>query len=162
MSSHSQILFKQNQLSAELANCMPEAWLSPVSGSVFNYRSKARLGVKFVDKKNRVLVGFREKMKPYIADIDSCPVLREPVATLIGPLSALIGSLDNPRSVPQIEIAIGDLKAALIFRHLDQLREHELELFRIFAQTQEVDVYLQPGGMQSVHKLFPDDHEERL
>ena len=141
---------------------MPEEWLDPLSENVFNYRSKARLGVKFVDKKDRVLVGFREKMKPYIADIDTCQVLREPVATLMGPLAELIGKLSNPRSLPQIEVAIGDADTALIFRHLEPLNECELELFRVFGRQRGVEVYLQPGNLDSVYQLFPENGNERL
>ncbi len=162
MSTKSQLTFKQDQLRREFALIMPDEWLVPLSESVFNYRSKARLGVKFVDKKGRVLVGFREKMKPYIADIETCHVLREPVATLIGPLSELIGKLSNPRSIPQIEVAVGDTDTALIFRHLEPLIECELDLFRVFGQQWGVEVYLQPGNPDSVYQLFPENGNERL
>jgi len=162
MSPKSQLDFKQDQLRREFAFAMPDEWLIPLSESNFNYRSKARLGVKFVDKKGRVLVGFREKMKPYIADIDICHVLREPVATLIGPLSELIGKLSNPRSIPQIEVAIGETDTALIFRHLEPLDEDELDLFRAFGRQREVEVYLQPGNLDSVYQLFPENGNGRL
>ena len=39
------------------------------------YRRKARLGVKFVIKKDALLVGFREKQSNFLADIQSCTVL---------------------------------------------------------------------------------------
>lgn len=162
MSCESQLNFKQERLRREFALTMPEEWLTPLSENVFNYRSKARLGVKFVDKKDRVLVGFREKMKPYIADIDTCHVLREPVATLMGPLAELIGKLNNPRTVPQIEVAIGDTETALIFRHLEPLVECELESFRLFGRQRGVQVYLQPGNLDSVYQLYPENGNERL
>ncbi len=162
MSQQSQIAFKQEQLLREFAFCQPQEWLPPIFENPFNYRSKARLGVKFVDKKNRLLVGFREKMKPYIADVEVCPILREPVAELLQPLSDLIGKLDDPRSTPQIEVAIGEPETALIFRHLEPLDEDELELFRTFGQQWQVDIYLQPGNLETVHKLSPEKADERL
>jgi len=162
MSQESQIAFKQEQLRHEFALCQPQEWLPPLLENPFNYRSKARLGVKFVDKKNRVLVGFREKMKPYIADIEACPILREPVAELLQPLSNLVEKLHDPRSLPQIEVAIGESETALIFRHLEPLGADELELFRVFGQQWKVDIYLQPGNLETVHKLSPKNGDERL
>jgi 23S rRNA (uracil1939-C5)-methyltransferase len=162
MSAESQLLFKQERLRREFEACPPFEWLPPVSDYVYNYRSKARLGAKLVEKKGRVLVGFREKMKPYIADIDVCHVLQEPVSTLIQPLERLITSLNDPRSVPQIEVAIGDTASALVFRHLEPFQDKELDLFKSFGRDFDVDVYLQPGNAQSVYKLFPKDGIERL
>lgn len=162
MSADSQVLFKQQRLSREFAACPPQEWLQPLVDDVYNYRSKARLGVKFVDKKGRVLVGFREKMKPYIADIDTCHVLQGPVSTLIEPLARLIGNLENPKAVPQIEVASGDDASALVFRHLEPFDDHELDMFRTFGQDFKVDIYLQSGNPQSAYKLFPEDGIERL
>ena len=68
--SGSQIAFKHDQLVSLMSDNKPAVWLSPLSGPVSHYRSKARLGVKYVEKMSKVLVGFREKMKPYIAEID--------------------------------------------------------------------------------------------
>jgi 23S rRNA (uracil1939-C5)-methyltransferase len=162
MSAESQLLFKQERLSVKFEDCPPIEWLPPVCDDIYNYRSKARLGAKFVEKKGRVLVGFREKMKPYIADIEVCHVLQHPIATLIQPLERLITSLDDPRIIPQIEVAIGDTSSALVFRHLEALQSNELDLFKTFGRDFDVDIYLQPGNAQSVYKLFPKDGVERL
>lgn len=162
MSAEFQLLFKQERLRREFEACPPFEWLPPISDDIYNYRSKARLGVKFVEKKGRVLVGFREKMKPYIADIEVCHVLQHPISTLIQPLEKFITSLDNPRALPQIEVAIGDTASALVFRHLEPLQNNELDLFKTFGRDFDVDIYLQPGNAQSVYKLFPEDGVERL
>jgi len=162
MSAEFQLLFKAERLRREFEACPPLEWLPPISDDIYNYRSKARLGVKFVEKKGRVLVGFREKMKPYIADIEVCHVLQHPIATLIQPLEKFITSLDNPRALPQIEVAIGDTASALVFRHLEPLQNNELDLFKTFGRDFDVDIYLQPGNAQSVYKLFPEDGVDRL
>ena len=62
-----QILAKQQTLLDNLrriGKVEPETLLDPLTGPVWGYRNKARLGVKYVTKKGRVLVGFREKRKP--------------------------------------------------------------------------------------------------
>ncbi len=70
---------KTELLRGHLHPIEPVEWLTPIVASKYHYRGKARLGVKLVEKKNRVLVGFREKHKPYITDIDQCPVLIKPI-----------------------------------------------------------------------------------
>ncbi|NDB16334.1 MAG: 23S rRNA (uracil(1939)-C(5))-methyltransferase, partial [Gammaproteobacteria bacterium] len=65
-----QLQAKQQELADNLeriGRVRPERWLEPLAGPVWNYRRRARLGAKFVPKRGRVLVGFRERAKPYIA-----------------------------------------------------------------------------------------------
>jgi 23S rRNA (uracil1939-C5)-methyltransferase len=161
-----QVAFKQQQLVEALGDTQPMKYYAPLVGPVGNYRAKARLGVRFVEKKNRVLVGFREKMKPFIADFSRCHTLRHPVATLLPQLAELISKLSNCRCVPQIEVAVGDSSTALVFRHLEELTEADLELFRKFSAQNsgehEISVYLQPGNAESVYKLFPADNNELI
>ena len=61
LAQSSQLELKSSYLKEQLAPLEPDEWLSPLFGSEFGYRTKARLGVKFVEKKGRLLVGFREK-----------------------------------------------------------------------------------------------------
>ena len=78
-----QIQAKQKELAANLeriGNVTPEAWLPPLLGPVWGYRRRARLSSRYVAKKGRSLVGFREKQGKYVADVSRCEVLAEPVA----------------------------------------------------------------------------------
>ena len=47
-----------------IGEVQPETILEPLAGKPLGYRRRARVGAKLVDKKERVLVGFREKRKP--------------------------------------------------------------------------------------------------
>lgn len=161
--SHSaQLTHKSDYLRQLLHPIEPETWLAPLVGAPYQYRSKARLGVKHVYKKNRVLVGFREKMKPYIADSDHCPVLVEPVDQLIAPLAALIGGLSEPDKLPQIELASGDRDVALIFRHLNPLTPDDIEQLTRFGENHSLQIFLQPGGVDSTHRIWPAGNGEAL
>jgi 23S rRNA (uracil1939-C5)-methyltransferase len=167
-----QIEFKQEQLRTEFELSFsreglpeegsPDKWLVPLTGDPYHYRAKARLGVKFVDKKGRVLVGFREKKKPFIAEIDICHVLREPVSSLLETLGRMIEKLSVVRSVPQIEFAMGDTEAALVFRHLEELSSEDKDLLKNFGEEQGVQIYLQPGNPASIYKFYPETGPERL
>lgn len=138
----------------------PESWLEPIydpsENGDWNYRRRARLAVKDVPGKGRVLVGFRERHAPYLTDMHRCEVLAQPVDSLIDPLSELIGKLSIRRRLPQIEVAVADNAVALIFRVLDPPTDDDRAEFIRFATTHDVRVLLQPGGPDSVVELHPE------
>ena len=133
----------------------PQQWLEPLTGPEFNYRRRARLGVKYVAKKGRVLVGFRERAAPYVADVSVCEVLAPPVSTLIEPLAALIGALTIRERIPQVEVAIADAATALVFRNLEAPSAADSAALIDFGTAHGVDVWLQPAGLASAAPLGP-------
>ncbi len=135
----------------------PKRWLKPLVGEPWNYRRRARLAVKDVAGKGRVLVGFRERHAPYITDMRRCEVLAGPLDALIEPLSELIGGLSIRARLPQIEVAVADNATALVFRVLDPPSEADRTALVTFAKQQGLTVYLQPGGLDSVAALYPAD-----
>jgi 23S rRNA (uracil1939-C5)-methyltransferase len=157
-----QIKHKQSFLFDTLADTQPSGYFPPLTGPVSHYRAKGRLGVKYVDKKERVLVGFREKLKPYITEATNCYVLKKPVSDLLESLARLIEGFSDPRTLPQIEVAMGDADAALVFRHLNDLDLNDLEQLKSFGAAHQLHVYLQPGNLATVHKIWPADGIERL
>jgi 23S rRNA (uracil1939-C5)-methyltransferase len=160
--SLAQIRFKADNLRQTLADTQPLHFMEPITGPTHDYRSKARLGVKFVEKKGRVLVGFREKMKPYVAEIDRCYVLRASVGENLLALAQVIGELSDPRSIPQIEVAVGDTETALVIRHLSDMSSADVSQLSEFGRQLQFSIYLQPGNESTVHKIFPADGVERL
>ncbi len=122
----------------------------------WGYRRKARLGAKHVAGKGGVLVGFREKNSPYVADLARCDVVSPFFGQLIGPLRALLSSLSIPDRIPQVEVAEGDEERAIVMRHLDPLSQADLAALEAFEDTHAVCVYLQPGGPATIHGLRPD------
>ncbi len=131
----------------------PGRWLDDLTGSEWSYRRKARLGVKYVTRKERVLVGFRERLVPYITDMQRCEVLAAPVGELIAPLAELIGGLTIRASLPQIEVAVGDETVALVLRVLQPPSDEDVARLRAFAAANDVDLYLQPGGLDTIAPL---------
>lgn len=129
---------------------------APIAGPAWGYRRRARLGARKVDKKGRVLVGFRERRAPLLADMDSCEVLAGGIGALIPGLSRLIGELGIPRRVPQVEVAVGDDRSALVFRVLEPLTAADLLKLDRFGSDHGVDVWLQPGGLDTLRPLRED------
>ncbi len=160
MSMDAQLRRKQSQLLRSLkesGSVEPETVYPPLTGSNWNYRRKARLSVRDVEAKGRVLVGFRERNGRYVADMDECHVLHKTIADMLPGLSGLIEKLDARASIPQIEVACGDTQCALIFRHLEDLSAADVECLSDFAHHRDVAIYLQPSGPDSVHLLAPVD-----
>lgn len=135
----------------------PQAVLPVLTGPAWGYRNKARLGVRDVQKKGRVLVGFREKRASFIADLTRCEVVHPAVGERIDVLARLVESLDARARIPQIEVAIGDTVTALVFRHLDPLSEADEARLAEFAKTQGIHVWLQAGGPDTVRPFAPID-----
>ncbi len=140
---------------ARIGGVAPAEWLPPLVGPIYGYRRRARLGCKFVDKKGKVLVGFRERASPLLADLASCEVLAAPVGALIAELAELIGSLDLRRRVAQIEVAVGDNATALVLRVLEDPTPADLDRLRAFEAGHSVALYLQRGGLDTVQALSP-------
>src|SRR5262249_30460845 len=98
-----QLAAKESELRdalARVAQLTPERWLAPLAGPHWGYRRRARLGAKFVRRKETVVVGFRERAAPYVAQLRSCEVLAPQAAALIAPLAALLAGLTLRERVP--------------------------------------------------------------
>jgi 23S rRNA (uracil1939-C5)-methyltransferase len=124
-----------------------------VNDSPWGYRRKARLGVKDVARKGKVLVGFRERGSSFVADVDRCHVLHPRVGELLPALSALVESLSVSRRLPQIEVAMDDERCVLILRLLDALSDQDAQRLEAFQAANDVVFYLQPGGPETVRPL---------
>ena len=153
-----QLRAKQKELADNLeriGRVAPEEWLPPLLGPVWGYRRRARLSSRYVSKKGRSLVGFREKQGKYVADVARCEVLAEPVASLVGNLGELLTGMQRRESVPQIEVSLSDGERVLVMRVLDPLPESDLEALRAFEREHGLRILLQPGGLDSVAPLTP-------
>ncbi|NCF72508.1 MAG: 23S rRNA (uracil(1939)-C(5))-methyltransferase RlmD [Gammaproteobacteria bacterium] len=139
-----------------------ETWLPPMLGPIWGYRRRARLAVKDVPAKGRVLVGFRERHAPFITDMHRCEVLVEPMGGLIDALSDLVAKLSIRARLPQIEVAIAENSTALVFRVLDEPDATDKEHLIAFGAENNCRIYLQPGGLDSLQLIEPASIDEAL
>lgn len=155
-----QVAAKQRVLEDSLwhiGRVRPESMLPPIHGAPWEYRHRARLGVRYIEKKGGALVGFHEKRSSYIADIKSCAVLPPHVSALLLPLRELIEKLSIADRLPQIELAVGERCTALVFRILCPLKPNDEKLLREFADHHGVVLYLQPKGPDTAYRFYPLD-----
>ena len=158
MAPEAQLVLKQKTLMEQMnhfGHIEPEQWIEPMTGPLWGYRRKARLGVKHVAKKERVLVGFREKGTPYLALLDKCEVLDPRIGTRLGELGIMIATLAAYNRIAQIEVAMDDKHTALVFRNLDPLSESDQKLLIAYGQKNDLWIYLQSGGPDTITAIWP-------
>jgi 23S rRNA (uracil1939-C5)-methyltransferase len=156
--SEAQLLAKEQILRDNLARIgkvQPESWLAPLAGPHWGYRRKARLGVRHVEKKGGVIVGFREKRSSYITPLAACETLHPRVAALLPALRELIAGLSRPDRVPQIEVAVADNAVAFAFRHLVPLSAQDDGRLAAFGREHDVQVFRQPGRPDQLAPVWP-------
>ncbi len=165
MEATAQIQMKQKVLLEQLkhfGNVIPESILPPITGQTWGYRRKARLGVRYVRKKEKLLVGFREKFSNYLAEIESCPVLHPSIGTRLIELSDVIRSLTQYEHIPQVEVAVRDNATALVFRHMTSLPEADQQKLCEFGERYHFEIYLQPNPPAKIQKIWPQHTPEKL
>jgi 23S rRNA (uracil1939-C5)-methyltransferase len=160
-----QVANKQRLLENDLKHIgkvKPDNMLPPIYGPTWGYRHKARLSVKYVEKKQRVLVGFNEKATRYVADMNSCEVLVPEVSALIAPLQAMIVQLSIRDKLPQIELAVGEADLVyglpvivLILRIMGELTPSDETLLKAFADDHAVQIWTQTKGPDTIKPYYP-------
>jgi len=144
-----------------IGHVAPDEVLPPLTDAAWGYRRKGRFSVRRVEKKDKTLVGFREQDPRFVADLSECHTIIPILGEKLGALSALIDGMEARREIPQVEFIAGDPTpefngVALTVRHLAPLSEGDREKLADFGQAHGFAIYLQPGGVDSVHALWPE------
>lgn len=157
-----QIEFKQTVVAEALrriGGLEPPAFEPAIVGSPWHYRRRARLGIRYVARKGRVLVGFRERAVSLVTDMLACRILAPPLDRLPEVLSALLIESPLRDRVPQAEVAVGDEGGAVVLRVLDKPAPPEVERLAALGERLGVDVYLQTGGPDTIAPIGTPAHE---
>ena len=142
-----------------LGKVEPATVFEPLSADGWAYRRKARLGARWVRKKEKALVGFREKDGGFLADLQRCEILHPTLGEHLTDFQDLVSSLDARESIPQIEVAVGDNATALVVRHMEALSDGDTAKLLDFAREFNYQLYLQPKGPDTVHCIYPENPE---
>ncbi len=160
LAADQQILLKQNILLnslKHLGKTQAETILEPLTGPHWGYRRKARLGVRFVVKKDKMLVGFREKHSNFLAELETCKVLHPDVGLHLRDLADVLRSLSIYKQIPQIEVAYGDHQGAFIIRHLEPFTEDDKQQLKAYGKKMKLHLYLQAKGPDTITRLYPEE-----
>ena len=154
----SQVAIKQRVLEDNLqriGRVKPESLLRPIMGPSWGYRYRARMSARYVEKKGGVLIGFHEKHARFLVDMTSCKILPPHVSDALPAMRELVSALSIRDKMPQIEVAVGQENTVLVFRNMEALTAEDEALLKAFSDAQQMDIWLQPKGPDTVHALYP-------
>ena len=171
MQPEAQIAAKEKILLDQLqrfAGASPGEVMVPLTADIAGYRSKARLGVRYVKEahkkgagnKPRLVLGFREKRSNNLTDIRECLVMPESFSSQLPQLHQLVDQCREGKHISHIEVAAGEEAIALVVRHLKPLPESDIQLWLDLVQQRNWHLYLQAEN--TPRKIWPEDGEERL
>ena len=143
-----QLALKQRTLAEQLlrvAATAPEEWAPPLVGPEFGYRRRARIAVRWDVKSKQLAVGFRAAASQDIVAIADCPVLVQPLQTLLGALPEALRGMRKPQALGHVEIFSGTAMALLV-RHTAPLGDEDVARLQHFCQAQNAQLWLQGEG----------------
>ncbi|WP_323843455.1 23S rRNA (uracil(1939)-C(5))-methyltransferase RlmD [Moraxella sp. Pampa] len=157
-----QISHKQSVLANHLrhhANTQPDNWLQPLIGERVAYRTKARLGVRYLPKNDTLIVGFRERTSNFLTNINDCPILDIRINQHLASLKHTLKELAGKGSITHLEFTTGDAtsQVAMILRHVKPLNKKDKAILVAFCQSVGWQLYLQPNDINSVHRIDGKD-----
>ncbi len=157
-----QVAIKQRVLEDNLQHIgkvRPEQVMRPIQGPDWGYRYRARMSVRFVEKKGGVLIGFHERKSSYIADMTTCEILPPKVSAMLVPMRALVAALSIRERLPQVELAIGEDNGeqviVLVLRIMEPLTPADEEKLKAFADEWQVEWWLQTKGPDTAEPWYP-------
>ncbi len=159
-----QIRLKQEVLKSHLehfAGIQPVQWLAPLRSQRQDYRRKARIGVRYIPAKGQLVVGFRERNSNKLTPIEHCMVLDRKFGS-ITELKQLLQSLKGKAAIGHVELAMGDEDIALLVRHTEKLSSDDVNQLKRFALNRQWQLYLQPAGSDSLHRVDDPSAAMRL
>ncbi|MEQ1837952.1 MAG: 23S rRNA (uracil(1939)-C(5))-methyltransferase RlmD [Candidatus Nitrotoga sp.] len=160
LDARAQVSAKQRVLEDNLAHIgkvKSENILPAIYGEAWGYRQRARLSVRHVIKKNKTLVGFHEKRRSYVADMQYCEVLTPKIARLLPLLAQMCESLTIRDALPQIEVAVGEHVDVLVLRIMRPLMPVDETVLKKFADQHAVQFWLQTKGPETAAPFYPLD-----
>lgn len=166
-----QLKFKEQVLLDNLkyiGKTAPLNILPPINSSPWAYRKRARLSVRYVKKKEEVLIGFREKSSSFVANMNECHILPLHISNLIPKLKLLFNKLSIKSAIPQLEIAVGANITILVLRIMNALNEEDNKLLMEFideinsklSNNQQIQFWLQPKGPDSCYPFYPKNSQQ--
>lgn len=157
-----QVRARQNVLAENfrrIGKLEPEAWLPPLQASVWNYRRRARLGMKWLRKHQRVVIGFRERHTPQLVNTVYCHILDDRVSRLFPKMVDLFSVFSAPDSLPQLEVSVADSLTAIVIRHMQPLADSDIAAALAFGREHNIQFYSQSGNPDTIVPLDPPVRE---
>lgn len=136
-------------LSLSLAD---EDWLPAIRSLKTDYRRRARIGVRYIAKTKKLIMGFRARQSNHLIQIDECPVLDIQLNQALPEIYRVLNTLQGRADIGHIELCMGRHETALLVRHTAMLSSFDINHLIDFVRSKNWQLYLQPHGIQSVYR----------
>ncbi len=130
-------------------------WQAPLYGNRPQYRRKARLAID-ARNSNNIKLGFREVSSNKVVNIDSCPILVEPLGRLIGPLRRVLAEFDSTKYIGHIGLLAGNNVSQITLKHTKALQRELVQALETFGVEHKVRVVLENN--KSILSALPLNH----
>jgi len=117
-----------------------------ISGSPWGYRRRARLGLQWHPKQQRLLMGFRQAASNDLVELKQCPVLVPELEALLQPLHHCLSSLNAVKRLGHVELVLADNGPLLVLRHLDALSAADRAKLERFSHEHRLMTFLADGS----------------
>lgn len=135
---------------ARQAGIHPECIEVPLTAEPWHYRSRARLSIGFPRRSDVPETGFREEGGHQVVPVAACPVLEKPLEALPAVLSAVVSSMQQPRSLGHIELSLsesadGRAFPVILLRSVAVLADADVARWQACAREQQSYCFVQSG-----------------
>ena len=112
----------------------PHVWQAPLAGPRPQYRRKARLAID-ARNPNQIKLGFREANSNNVINVETCPILVDPLSKLIGPLRDVLAGFESARHIGHISLIAGDNTSHLVIKHTKALEAELIDAVSELVST---------------------------
>ncbi len=117
-----------------------------ISGNTWGYRRRARLGLQWQPKQQRLQMGFRQAATNDLVELTQCPILVPELEALLQPLHQCLSSLQAARRLGHVELVLADNGPVMVLRHLDALSAGDRAKLERFSHEHQLMLYLADGS----------------
>jgi 23S rRNA (uracil1939-C5)-methyltransferase len=135
-----------------------------IAGQPWGYRRRARLGLQWQNKAQRLQMGFRQEASNDLVDIQHCPILAPELEALLVPLHQCLSALRAVRRLGHVELVLADNGPLMILRHLDALHADDREKLEQFSHKHQLMLFLDAGEeeLNALNESVPFYHSHQL
>ncbi|MFT4270387.1 MAG: 23S rRNA (uracil(1939)-C(5))-methyltransferase RlmD [Pantoea sp.] len=126
-----------------------------ISGHAWGYRRRARLGLQWHPKQQRLQMGFRQAASNDLVELTQCPILAPELEALLRPLHHCLSGLNAVKRLGHVELVLADNGPLMVLRHLDALSSDDRAKLERFSHEHDVMLYLADGS-DDLTALKPD------
>ncbi len=136
----------------------PDELLPALTGPVWGYRRRARFSV-YKSATGRVFVGFKERDRPFVAELQHCDIVDPKIGSLIAPLAQMLGGLSIADRIPHLDAVVGDGATVFMLQVLAGPTDADRKVLTAFEANHGIRIYLQSGRNGAVMPLHGEPVE---